>query len=139
LAEIFQRSRELTRPEVGKRIWPIAEGYISCGDGFADRAIASHQAPASSTPATATRASSRPSSSPAASRFAARPSFRRGAPGMCASTTSLIHRCRAVPMMRRCSSPDGPVVVQHTRLDSRRAEIALMTTVGVRRGMKEFI
>ena len=28
---------------IGKRVWAIAEGWISQGDGFADRALASHE------------------------------------------------------------------------------------------------
>ena len=29
--------------EIGRRVWAIAEGYIPVGDGFADRALASHE------------------------------------------------------------------------------------------------
>jgi hypothetical protein len=46
------------RKEIGKRVWAIAEGWIPQGNGFTDRALASHETAASSTPATTTRTSS---------------------------------------------------------------------------------
>jgi len=54
---------------VGRTRWVIAEGYIPPNSSYDSRALVSHEAAASSTPATRTRMSPSPCSLPTASQL----------------------------------------------------------------------
>jgi len=69
-----------------------------------------------------------PCSSPTASRSFIVSRFRHAAPCICALT---IWKTRSRSARYRFSSvfeSDVPIIVQHTRLDSRHAEVSLMST-----------
>lgn len=114
---------------VGRKIWAIAEGYIPQGDGFAERALASHET------ACILNAGDRDAHIDLTIFFADREPvhYRLTVP---ARRTLHVRfddlSDPAVPRETDYASlfvSDVPVVVQHTRLDSRKAEIALMSTI----------
>lgn len=114
--------------EIGKRVWAIAEGWIPSG-GFTDRALMPHET------ACILNAGERDAKIELTVFFSDRDPVRY-------SLTVAARRTRHVRFDDLSDPPiprdtdyasvfvsDVPIVVQHTRLDSRKAEIALMTTV----------
>jgi len=115
---------------IGRKRWAIAEGHIPSQSSFTDRALISHETACILNAAAASRTLRSPSSLPTAIRSA--PTglrYRRGA---------LLHlrfndltEPSPVPRDTDFSSvfeSDVPIVVQHTRLDSRHAEVSLLST-----------
>lgn len=120
--------------EIGRRVWAIAEGYIPQGDGFADRALASHET------ACILNATDRDAHIELTIFFADREPVHYAFTVAARRTKHLRFDDLTEPPVPRGTDyaslfvSDVPVVVQHTRLDSRRAEIALMTTVAYGEG-----
>ncbi len=115
--------------EIGKRIWAIAEGYIPTGDVFTDRALKSHET------ACILNASDRDAQIELTIFFAGREPARYRFTVAARRTRHLRFDDLTDPPVPRDTDyaslfvSDVPIVVQHTRLDSRKAEIALMTTL----------
>ena len=120
--------------EIGKTVWAIAEGYIPEGDGFTDRALASHET------ACILNATGRDAHIELTIFFADREPARYALVVPARRTRHVRFDDLIEPAVPRGTDyaslfvSDVPVVVQHTRLDSRRAEIALMTTVAYSEG-----
>ena len=114
---------------VGKKVWAIAEGWIPQGDGFADRALASHET------ACILNAGDSDAHIELTVFFADREPVRYELTVPARRTKHVRFDDLTNPAVPRGTDyaslfvSDVPVVVQHTRLDSRKAEIALMTTV----------
>ena len=108
--------------------------YIPVGDGFADRALASHET------ACILNATDRDAHIELTVFFADREPARYALTVAARRTRHLRFDDLTDPMVPRGTDyasvfvSDVPIVVQHTRLDSRRAEIALMTTVAYSEG-----
>ena len=104
------------------------------GDGFADRALASHET------ACILNATDRDAHIELTVFFADREPARYALTVAARRTRHLRFDDLTDPMVPRGTDyasvfvSDVPIVVQHTRLDSRRAEIALMTTVAYSEG-----
>jgi hypothetical protein len=115
--------------EIGKCVWAIAEGYIPTGDGFTDRALGSHET------ACILNAGDRDAHIELTIFFADREPVRYALTVPARRTRHVRFDDLIGPPVPRDTDyaslfvSDVPVVVQHTRLDSRRSEIALMTTV----------
>ena len=115
---------------MGRKYWAIAEGFIPGESTGPAPFMTSHETVCILTPVTPMRTWRLPSSFRIAVRLDHTASWcRRNGPSICFSTTSMIPlRYRAtLPMRARVS--DVPIVCQHTRLDSRQAENALMSTI----------
>jgi len=117
-----------TRKEIGKRVWAIAEGWIPSG-GFTDRALMPHET------ACILNAGERDARIELTVFFADREPVRYALTVPARRTRHVRFDDLTDPPVPRDTDyaslfvSDVPVVVQHTRLDSRKAEIALMTTV----------
>ena len=123
-----------TGRQIGKGVWAIAEGYIPEGDGFADRALASHET------ACILNAGERDAHIELTIYFADREPARHQLTVAARRTRHLRFDDLTDPPVPRGTDyasvfvSDVPIVVQHTRLDSRKAEIALMTTLAYGEG-----
>ncbi len=123
-----------TGRDIGKRVWAIAEGYIPEGDGFTDRALASHET------ACILNAGDRDAHIELTIYFADREPARHRLTVAARRTRHLRFDDLTDPPVPRGPDYasvlvcDVPLVVEHTRLDSRRAEIALMTTLAYGEG-----
>ncbi len=116
---------------VGKKIWAIPEGYIPAESSFTDRALISHEAACilntSHNDAHVTITLFFPDRDPV------------GPYHVTVAAQRTLHLrfndlTDPAPVPRGADyaslfESDVPIVVQHTRLDSRKAEIALMTTM----------
>jgi hypothetical protein len=114
---------------IGKKRWAIAEGYIPSESCSTDRALISHET------ACILNAGKKSANITLTVFFADRDpvSYRVRVPAQ--RTLHLrfndLKDPQPVPLDTDYSSvfeSDVPIIVQHTRLDSRRAEIALLTT-----------
>lgn len=118
-------------PEIGRRRWAIAEGYIPGESSFDDPALVSHET------ACILNAGDRDAQVEITLYFADREPvgpYRAWVPAR--RTLHLrfndLHDPEPVPRDTDYASvieADVPIVVQHSRLDSRRSEVALLTTI----------
>jgi hypothetical protein len=116
---------------IGRRRWAIAEGYIPSESSFSDRTLISHET------ACILNAADRNADVAVTIFFADREPvgpYRVTVPAR--RTLHLrfndLNDPRPVPRDTDYASvfeSDVPIVVQHTRLDSRRAEVSLMSTI----------
>lgn len=116
---------------VGRRRWAIAEGYIPSESSFSDRALTSHET------ACILNAADRNAEVAITIVFADREPvgpYRLTVPAR--RTLHLrfndLSDPRPIPRDTDYASvfgSDVPILVQHTRLDSRRAEVSLMSTI----------
>lgn len=116
---------------LGRRRWAIAEGYIPSESSFSDPALISHET------ACILNASDRDADVAITIFFADREPV--GPYRLIVPASRTLHLRfndlddpRPVPRDTDFASvfeSDVPIVVQHTRLDSRRAEVALMSTM----------
>lgn len=120
--------------DVGKRIWAIAEGYIPSGGAFSDRALMPHET------ACILNANDRDAHIALTTFFADRePVLYRIVVGARRTKHLRFDDLIGPPVPRDTDYAslfvsDVPIVVQHTRLDSRKAEVALMTTLAYGEG-----
>jgi len=122
--------------DIGRRRWAIAEGYIPSQSSFSDRALISHET------ACILNASDRDAHVSLTIVFADREPvgpYRVVVPAR--RTLHLrfndLEDPQAVPRDTDFSSvfeSDVPIVVQHTRLDSRHPEISLLSTTAYAQG-----
>lgn len=122
--------------DIGRRRWAIAEGYIPSQSSFSDRALISHET------ACILNAADRDAHVSLTIIFADREPvgpYRVVVPAR--RTLHLrfndLEDPQAVPRDTDFSSvfeSDVPIVVQHTRLDSRHAEVALLSTTAYAQG-----
>jgi len=122
--------------EIGRRRWAIAEGYIPSDSRFSDRALVSHET------ACILNASDRDAEVLITLFFADREPV--GPYRVTVGARRTLHLRfndltdpEPVPRDTDYASvleSDVPIVVQHTRLDSRRAELALLSTVAYAEG-----
>lgn len=120
--------------DIGRRRWAIAEGYIPSQSSFTDRALISHET------ACILNASDRDAHVTLTVFFADREPV---AYHLVISARRTLHlrfndlQNPEVPLDTDFSSvfeSDVPIVVQHTRLDSRHAEVALLSTTAYAQG-----
>jgi hypothetical protein len=122
--------------EVGRRLWAIAEGYIPSESCSSDRALVSHET------ACILNAGAREAHVTITIYFADREPagpYRLVVPARrtCHMRFNDLKDPEPVPRDTDYSSvfeSDVPIVVQHTRLDSRRAEISLLSTLAYSQG-----
>jgi len=122
--------------EIGRRRWAIAEGYIPSDSRFSDRALVSHET------ACILNASDRDAEVLITLFFADREPV--GPYRVTVGARRTLHLRfndltdpEPVPRDTDYASvleSDVSIVVQHTRLDSRRAELALLSTVAYAEG-----
>lgn len=118
-------------PEFGRKRWVIAEGYIPSGSASADPALVSHET------ACILNAAERDAAVSITIYFTDRDPagpYRITVPARRTLHLRFNNLDHPEPIPRDTDyasliESDVPVVVQHTRLDSRRAEIALMTSL----------
>ena len=116
---------------IGRRRWAIAEGYIPAESAFSDRALISHET------ACILNAGERDAHVAITVFFADREPIGPYRVTVLARRTlhlrfNDLDRPAPIPRDTPYSSvfeSDAPIVVQHTRLDSRRAEVSLLSTV----------
>jgi hypothetical protein len=116
---------------IGKRRWAIAEGYIPSESAFSDRALISHET------ACILNAGDRDAHVTITIFFAGREPV--GPYRVTVGARRTLHLRfndlvdpQPVPLDTDYASvfeSDVPIIVQHTRLDSRRAELALLSTM----------
>jgi len=116
---------------IGRRRWAIAEGYIPSGSSFSDRALMSHET------ACILNAADRDAHIAITIFFADREPI--GPYRVTVGARRTLHLRfndlrdpRPIPFDTDYASvfeSDVPIVVQHTRLDSRRAEVSLLSTI----------
>jgi hypothetical protein len=116
---------------IGRRRWAIAEGYIPSGSSFSDRALISHET------ACILNAADRDAHIAITIFFADRESL--GPYRVTVGARRTLHLRfndlkdpQPIPFDTDYASvfeSDVPVIVQHTRLDSRRAEVSLLSTI----------
>ena len=121
---------------IGRKRWAIAEGYIPSGSSFTDRALISHET------ACILNAGDRDAHVALTIFFANRDPvgpYRIVVPAR--RTLHLrfndIDDPQSIPRDTEYASvfeSDVPIVVQHTRLDSRHAEVALLSTIAYAEG-----
>jgi hypothetical protein len=121
---------------IGKRRWAIAEGYIPSESAFSDRALISHET------ACILNAGDRDAHVTITIFFADREPV--GPYRVTVGARRTLHLRfndlvdpQPVPLDTDYASvfeSDVPIVVQHTRLDSRRAELALLSTMAYSEG-----
>ncbi len=119
------------RQEVGSRTWAIPEGYIPSGSTGEDAALVSHET------ACILNASDRDATVSITVLFEDRDPvgpYRVAVPAMRTRHVRFndLQDPQPIPRDTAYSSiirSDVPVVVQHTRLDSRKAELALLSTL----------
>ncbi len=121
---------------IGRRRWVIAEGYIPSGSAFSDRTLISHETAcilnAGDQPANVTLTIFFSDSEPAGPY-----QIEVGARRTLHLRFNDLDDPRPVPRDTDYSSvfeSDVPIIVQHTRLDSRRADFALLSTVAYAEG-----
>jgi len=122
--------------EIGRKHWAIAEGYIPSESCCSDRALLSHET------ACILNAADRPAHVSLTIYFADREPvgpYRVVVPPRRTLHLRLndLKDPEPVPLDTDYSSvfeSDVPIVVQHTRLDSRRAEISLLSTIAYSQG-----
>lgn len=117
--------------EVGRTVWAIAEGYIPGESSYTDRALISHET------ACILNASDRDAHVAITIYFADREPV--GPYQVTVKARRTLHLRfndlsdpEPIPRDRDYSSvfrSDVPIVVQHTRMDTRKADIALLSTV----------
>jgi hypothetical protein len=116
---------------VGRKLWAIAEGYIPAESSFSDPALVSHET------ACILNAGRRDAHVAITIFFANREPVGPYRVTVAAGRTvhlrfNDLKDPQRIPRDTEYASvfeSDLPIVVQHTRLDSRRAEIALLSTV----------
>jgi hypothetical protein len=116
---------------VGRKLWAIAEGYIPAESSFSDPALVSHET------ACILNAGRRDAHVAITIFFANREPVGPYRVTVAAGRTvhlrfNDLKDPQPIPRDTEYASvfeSDLPIVVQHTRLDSRRAEIALLSTV----------
>jgi hypothetical protein len=116
---------------IGRRRWAIAEGYIPSESAFSDRALISHET------ACILNAGDRDARIEITIVFAAREPV--GPYKVTVGARRTLHLRfndleDPMPVPRDTDyasifESDVPIIVQHTRLDSRRAELALLSTM----------
>jgi hypothetical protein len=121
---------------IGRRRWAIAEGYIPSESAFSDRALISHET------ACILNAGDRDAHVEITVFFADREPV--GPYHVTVAARRTLHLRfndlddpRTIPRDTDYASvfeSDVPIIVQHTRLDSRRAEVALLSTVAYAEG-----
>jgi hypothetical protein len=116
--------------QIGKTRWAIAEGYIPSESVSQDRALLSHET------ACILNANARDAHITLTVFFADRPPVTYRVTVAAQRTLHLrfndLKEPAPIPLDTDYASvfeSDVPIVVQHTRLDSRRAEIALLSTI----------
>ena len=122
--------------EIGRRQWATAEGYIPSGSAFSDRALVSHET------ACLLNATDRNAQVSITIYFADREPigpYRVIVPARRTLHLRFNDLRDPAPVPRDTDyasvfESDVPIVVQHTRLDSRHAEVALLTTVAYAQG-----
>jgi hypothetical protein len=122
--------------EIGRRHWAIAEGYIPSESSFTERALESHET------ACILNAGDKPAHVSITIFFADREPvgpYRVAVPARRTLHLRFNDLGDPQPVPRDTDfasvlQSDVPIVVQHTRLDSRRAEIALLSTVAYAEG-----
>ena len=117
--------------DVGRKLWAIAEGYIPSGSCSSDRTLSSHE----------TACILNPGDREARVVIDREPA---GPYRVVVQPRRTLHLRfddlkdpEPIPLDTDYSSvfeADMPIVVQHTRLDSRRAEIALLSTMAYSQG-----
>jgi hypothetical protein len=122
--------------DIGRKRWAIAEGYIPSESCSSDRALLSHET------ACILNASNRPAHVNVTIFFADREPV--GPYRVVVPPRRTFHLRfndlkdpEPIPLDTDYSSvfeSDVPIVVQHTRLDSRRAEISLLSTIAYSQG-----
>ena len=123
-------------PVIGRKLWAIAEGFIPSESSFSDRALASHET------ACILNAGARDAHVAITILFADREPI--GPFRITVKARRTLHlrfndlkEPQSIPRDRDYASvfeSDVPIVVQHTRLDSRHAEIALLSTTAYAEG-----
>jgi len=121
---------------IGRRRWAIPEGYIPSESAFSDRALLSHET------ACILNAGQRDANVAITIYFADREPVgpyrvRVGAARTLHLRFDDLTDPQPVPRDTDYASvfeSDLPIIVQHTRLDSRRAELALLSTVAYAEG-----
>jgi hypothetical protein len=121
---------------IGRRRWAIAEGYIPSESAFSDRALISHET------ACILNAGDRDAQVAITIFFADREPV--GPYRVTVGARRTLHLRfndlvdpQPVPLDTDYASvleSDVPIIVQHTRLDSRRAELALLSTMAYSEG-----
>jgi hypothetical protein len=121
---------EAAMEAIGRRRWAIAEGYIPSQSSFSDRALISHET------ACILNAADRDAHVAVTVYFADRDPA--GPYHVTVAARRTLHlrfndleNPQPIPRDTDYSSvfeSDIPIIIQHTRLDSRRAEIALLST-----------
>src|SRR5215831_7854387 len=124
-------TRRCDMEALGRTRWAIAEGYIPSASSFSDRALISHET------ACILNATDRDAHVAITIFFANREPF--GPYRLTVAARRTLHLrfndlddSHPIPRDTDYASvfeSDVPIVVQHTRLDSRRAEIALLSTI----------
>jgi len=117
---------------IGRRRWAIAEGYIPSESSFSDRALISHE----------TACGERDARIALTIFFANREPVGPYRVTVAARRTlhlrfNDLNDPQPIPRDTDYASvfeSDVPIIVQHTRLDSRRAEVALLSTVAYAEG-----
>ena len=115
--------------DIGRTHWAIAEGYIPGESSFDDPALASHET------ACILNATDRDAHVKLTIFFADREPVEYKVTVAARRTLHLqFNRLNDPPIPRNTDYSsvfvsDVPIVVQHTRLDSRKAEIALLSTI----------
>ncbi len=121
---------------IGRKRWAIAEGYIPSESSYSDRALTSHET------ACILNAGDRDAQIAITIFFANKESvgpYRVTVPAR--RTLHLrfndLEQPQPIPRDTDYASvfeSDVPIIVQHTRLDSRRAEVALLSTIAYAEG-----
>jgi hypothetical protein len=121
---------------IGRRRWAIAEGYIPSESSFSDRALISHET------ACILNAADRDAHVEITVFFADREPV--GPYRVTVGARRTLHlrfndlrEPAAIPRDTDYASvfeSDVPIIVQHTRLDSRRAEVSLLSTIAYAEG-----
>src|SRR5262245_47038548 len=121
--------------QIGRKRWAIAEGYIPSESVSSDRALLSHET------ACILNTGDREANVALTVYFADREPA--GPYRVVVPPRRTLHlrfndlkKPEAIPLDTDYSSvfeSDVPIIVQHTRLDSRRAEISLLSTIALRR------
>ena len=117
--------------EIGRQQWAIAEGYIPSQSSFSDRALSSHET------ACILNAGERAAHVAITIYFADREPVGPYRVAVAARRTlhlrfNDLKDPQPIPRDTDYASvfeSDVPIIVQHTRLDSRRAELALLSTI----------
>jgi hypothetical protein len=121
---------------VGRLRWAIAEGYIPSESSFSDRALVSHET------ACILNAGDKDAHVAITMYFASREPvgpYRVVVPARRTLHLRFNDLADPEPVPRDTDyasvfDSDQPIVVQHTRLDSRRAEVSLMSTIAYSEG-----